>query len=119
MSDPASRPDSHERPNGRTLQVEVRTPHGDYPDGVREQVEERLSELTRFFQGTHSIRAILDREQDRHRIELLANAGGRTTIAVDATSDTFSKALTESLHRMQRALSKHKERLTDGRRRPS
>ncbi len=102
---------------GHELHVEVRTPHGDYPARVREEVSTKLVELTRFFQGTHSIRAILDHHQNRHRIELLASTGGRTTLAVDATSESFSKALHESFGRMQRALGKHKERLTKVRRR--
>ena len=102
---------------GRDLHVEVRTPHGHYPPQVREDVSSKLVELTRFFKGTHSIRAILDHHQNRHRIELLASTGGRTTLAVDATSTNFAKALHESVHRMQRALRKHKVRITKVRRR--
>ena len=98
------------------MNVEVSIPHSSYPTDVRDQVEDKLQGLARFFDRTQSIRAVLDQEPDSHRVELVANARRGVVLVVDSKAPTLAQALDESVDRMARALRKHKEKLASARR---
>ena len=95
----------------------VTIPHHEYPARVREHVEEKLQHLARFFDRIVSIRALLERQSEEHRVELVANVGHGVTLVVDARAGGLEAALDEALDRMGRVLRRHKTRLTDRQRR--
>ncbi len=95
----------------------VSIPHHEYPAGIREQVEEKLQHLARFFDRIVSIRALLERQAELHRVELVANVGQGVTLVVDARGASPDAALDDALDRMGRVLKRHKSRLTDRHRR--
>lgn len=99
------------------MKTEVSILHHDYPNAVRETVVEKLQHLDRFYDRTQSVRAVLEKQHDVHRVELLAQVRGQVLV-VDSRSETFSKALDGSVERMARTLSKHKDKIHDTRRRP-
>jgi ribosomal subunit interface protein len=83
---------------------------------VRAGVEARLEKLLAHFDRIVSLRALCERQSELHRVELVANVGRHATLVVDARADAFQTALDTALHKMERVLDRHRERLI-GRRR--
>lgn len=98
------------------MQVSVSAPHQDLSQGMRARLEERLNRLEQYFAGTSSVRAILERRNGEHAVELIASAGGKV-LAVDAHSETFNGAFGRALDRMERMLRRRKAKLRLERRR--
>jgi len=80
-------------------------------------VDERLQGLSRFFDRVVSVRANLERQNEDHRVELVANVGQGSVLVADVKGDTFSKVLDEAIDRMTRQLKRHADKLTVERRR--
>jgi ribosomal subunit interface protein len=95
----------------------VSIPHHEYPTSTRDQVEAKLQHLARFYDRIVSIRAMLERQADAHRVELITNVGHGVTLVVDARGDALEATLDEALARMSRVLKRHKTKLTDRARR--
>ena len=99
------------------MKTEVSILHHEYPPAARDFVVEKLQHLTRYFDRTHSVRAVLERQHDEHRVELVARVRRGQVLVVDARADSLSRAIDTSVERMGRALVKHKDKLTRQQRR--
>lgn len=99
------------------MKTEVAILHNEYPSQIREHVLAKLQHLVRFFEGTVSVRAILERQHEEHRVELVANVRRGVVLVVDARRDSITSALDDSVERMGRVLARHKAKLKGGRRR--
>ena len=99
------------------MKTEVAILHDEYPSVLRENLVGKLQNLIRFFEGTQSVRAVLDRQRDEHRVELIANVPRGGVLVVEAKADNITGALDDALDRMGRALTKYKTKLRDTRRR--
>lgn len=99
------------------MKTDVAILHHEYPAHVREDVAEKLQQLSKFFERTVSIRAMLERQREEHRVELVANVGRGVVLVVDARAQSIRAALDEAVSRMGRVLKRHKEKLTTARRR--
>jgi len=99
------------------MQTHVAILHHDYPSLVRDQVEEKLQHLLRFHERTVSIKALLERQREDHRVEIVANVGSGAVLVADARHTTFGTALEEALSRMTSLLKRHHEKQNLGRRR--
>ena len=95
----------------------VSAPHHAYPANVRDSVEARLQSLTKYFERIESLRALLDREGDLHRVELVTHVGHGATLVVEATAMTLDQALEDAIQRMKGVLTRHKQRLVQRNRR--
>ncbi|MEX1026365.1 MAG: HPF/RaiA family ribosome-associated protein [Planctomycetota bacterium] len=71
-------------------------------------VAQRLTELATVFDRTLSVRAILDRERDHHRVELVSSVGRGQVLVVNARGATVGAALGRAMARMRTVLVKHK-----------
>jgi ribosomal subunit interface protein len=91
--------------------------HHDYPSIVRDTVEQKLQHLVKFYDRIVSVRAMLERQNLDHRVEIVANVGNGAVLVVDARSDVFQAALDESLARMERLIKRHHDKHVHGRRR--
>jgi ribosomal subunit interface protein len=91
----------------------VSIPHHEYPARVRETVEEKLQNLLKFYERIVSMRAVLARESDTHRVELVANVGNGVTLVVESREGLLEAAIDEAIHRMGRVLTRHKTKLAD------
>lgn len=98
------------------MKTEVAILHHEYPAKTRELVVSKLQQLVRFFEGTLSVRAVLQRQHDAHCVELVANVRRGVVLVIDAQGDSITVALDEAVDRMGRALSRHKSKLTASRR---
>jgi ribosomal subunit interface protein len=93
------------------MKTEVVMPHNEYPIHVRDHVVAKLETLERFFEGTVSVRAVLERQHSEHRIELVANVRRGIVLVIDAHADSMSAALDNAVERMGRVLARHKDKL--------
>lgn len=91
----------------------VSVPHHEYPAEVRAAVELKLQHLVKFYDRIVSLRAVLERHNGAHRVELVANVGHGATLVVDAHGDLLDGALDSAMERMVRVLTRHKARLND------
>ncbi|MEM7307718.1 MAG: HPF/RaiA family ribosome-associated protein [Planctomycetota bacterium] len=100
------------------MKTEVAILHHEYPNVIREHVATKLQNLVRFYDGTVSVRAVLERQGDDHRAELIAAVRRGVTLVVDARAASIKQALDTAVDRMGRVLSRHKNKLKEeGRRR--
>jgi ribosomal subunit interface protein len=100
------------------MKTEVAILHHEYPSKIRDHVTEKIQQLVRFYDGTVSMRAVLERQNTDHRVELVANVRRGVTLVIDARSDSISAALDGAIDRMSRMLARHKTKLKlEGRRR--
>jgi len=99
------------------MKTEVSIIHHEYPSRIRDHVAAKLQDLSKFFERTVSIRALLERQRDEHRAELVANVGKGVVLVVAAKADNIHSALDEALARMAKVLKRHKAKLTSERRR--
>jgi ribosomal subunit interface protein len=99
------------------MQAQVSILHHDYPARAREQVEQKLQHLVKFYDRIVSMRALLERQHEEHRVEIVAHVARGAVLVVDARSTAFSSALEEAIQRMERLLKKQNDKRTSGRRR--
>jgi ribosomal subunit interface protein len=95
----------------------VSIPHHEYPVQVRARVEVKLQELLKYYERIVSLRAVLERQGDVHRVELVANIGHHATLVVEARAELLDSAVDDAIGRMARTLRRHKTRLDDKHRR--
>jgi len=98
------------------MKTEVILPRNGYPARVRNHVSSKLEGLARFFEGTVSVRAHLQKEHGKHRVELLANVRRGVVLVVESRDSRMSAALDDSIERMGRVLTRHKEKIKLARR---
>jgi ribosomal subunit interface protein len=99
------------------MQTKVSILHHDYPARVREQVDEKLQHLLKFYSRIVSMRALLERQHEEHRVEIVASVGQGAVLVVDARGASLGPALEEALARMERLLKRHNHKHNDLRRR--
>jgi len=99
------------------LKTEIAILHNEYSTRVRDLVAEKLQGLARYFDGTVSIRAVLERQRDEHRVDLVAHVRRGVVLVVDARADSIMGALEEAIAKQKRVLARYKERIKEGSRR--
>jgi len=95
----------------------VSIPHHEYPAAVRDLVERKLQQIAKYYERIESLRAVLTREADDHRVELVATVGHGVTLVVDCRENLLEAALAEAIERMRRVLRRHKTKLENRHRR--
>ena len=101
------------------MQTQVSILHHDYPAHVREQVEARLQHLVKFYERMVSVRALLERQNESHRVEIVASVGHGAVLVFDARNANFGTALEEAMSGMEGQLKRHNQKQTQERRRSS
>jgi len=99
------------------METQVAILHHDYPAGIREAIEERLKNLVKFHDRVVSMKALLERQREDHRVELVANVGRGTVLVADVKEGALSAALDEAIDRMTRHLKRHHDKVTRDRHR--
>ena len=93
------------------MNIEISIRHADYPAQVRDSMEERLRGLAKYYTDrVVSLRALLEREGEQHRIELLAHVANGPTLTCQARATHFGAALEEAVDRMSRLLVRAREK---------
>ena len=99
------------------MKTEVAILHHEYPTKIRDHVTQKLQHLVKFYDGTVSLRAVLQRQHDDHCVELVANVRRGVTLVVEASADSISAALDDAITRMGLVLTRHKDKLKEESRR--
>ncbi len=102
------------------MQTRVSIRHHDYPSRVRDEVVDKVQSLVKFHDRLTSINATLERLNEEHRVELVANVAHGPTLVADARGESFRGALDDAVQKMttsvKRAHDKHRtERRRAGR----
>ncbi len=100
------------------MKTEVAILHHEYPPKIRDHVATKLQNLVRFYEGTVSVRAVLERQHTEHRAELIASVRKGVVLVVDARADSITEALEQAVARMGRVLNRHKSKKRQLRRKP-
>lgn len=98
------------------MKTQVSILHNDYPRHLRDTIEEKLQGLSKFGSRLVSMKASIERQNEDHRVELVAHVGQGSVLVADVQGDTFKVVLDEALDRMTRQLKRHHEKLTVDRR---
>ena len=99
------------------MQTHVSILHHDYPATVRDMVDAKLQHLVKFYDRIVSVRALLERQAELHRVELVAAVGHGAVLVADARNEEFSTTLDEAVTRMERLLKRHHDKFIFQRRR--
>jgi ribosomal subunit interface protein len=98
------------------MQTLVSILHHDYPTVIRDTVDAKLQHLSKYHHHIVSLRAMLERQREDHRVELVANVGHGSVLVVDARRTDFGHALEEAYERMERLLKRDHDRRVHRRR---
>lgn len=99
------------------MQTHVSILHRDYPARVRGIVEQRLSDLGRYYDRIVTVSARLERSSRDHRVELVARVGHGNVLVASVHREGLRCALDDAVHTLQRRLSKHHDKVKLERRR--
>jgi putative sigma-54 modulation protein len=101
-----------------TLRIDYTDRHEQHPAAVKAYALEKAEKLARFFDGVQHIQIVLDREQNRHRSELILSASHNVRLIGHATADSVLAAIDSAVDKVERQVVKAKERLKDHHRKP-
>ena len=99
------------------MQTQVSILHQDYPAPVRDEIRTRLEHLIKFYDRIVTSRALVEKQRQDHRVEIVCNVGNGAVLVVDARGEVFSSALDRAFDRMTALLKRHNQKLIDLRRR--
>jgi len=99
------------------MKTQVSILHHDYPPGVQALVHDKVEALSRFCSDKVSMNAVVGRDADTHRVELIASVPNGPVLVADAKAGALRGALDEALSRMARKLKRTREKRTTERRR--
>jgi len=92
------------------VQISVTGRHVDVTPRIREYAEEKTSRLPRYYDRVHAVEVVLGREADQVVVELIVKAAGtQEFFAKEAGPDALS-CIDLLVDKMERQLTKHKER---------
>ena len=86
------------------MNTQVSILHRDYPTRVREMVEGKLSGLERFCGRVISVRALLERHREDHRVEIVASVGHGIVLVARATEGALNAAVDACVSKLRRQL---------------
>ena len=87
------------------MKTQVAILHNEYPTEVRDHVVDKLQHLIKFYDGTLSVRAVLERQHDEHRVELIANVG--RGVVPSRTRENPPASQAEPLHPARTTIDEH------------
>jgi putative sigma-54 modulation protein len=94
------------------MQLTITGHHIDVTDSLREYVDNKLTKLERHFDQMTDIHCVLTVEKLLHKAEATIQVAGGT-IHADAAEDDMYAAIDGLVDKLNRQVTKHKEKLTD------
>lgn len=86
--------------------------HVEITDAMRAFITDKLQRVERHFDQLIDAEVILHVEKIRHRAEAKLNASG-TTLFAESTEDDMYKAIDDLMHKLDKQVLRHKEKLKD------
>lgn len=100
------------------MKIEITSRSTEVTETARRLASEKCGKLERFFHGHTAVRAILDKQHDDFRVELIATTPGKHTIVIEEQHTDLLAAIDLATARMERHVRKTKERLYERGRQP-
>lgn len=97
------------------MQLMLTGQHLEITEPLRDYVNEKLGRVDRHFDNVTNLHVVLSVEKTRHKAEATLHAAGATLFA-DAEHDDMYAAIDALADKIERQVTKHKEKLTDHRR---
>ncbi len=94
------------------MQLNVTGHHMDITQPLHDYVKEKLERLERRFDNVTNVHVILSVEKERQKAEATVHLSGANIFA-DATSDDMYAAIDALIDKLDRQVTKHKEKMTD------
>ena len=109
-----------DRPLGKRetrVQVKISARHGHLSEAAQQMIEEKASNLLHFFDRLTMIEVTVDLGDDLHKVvEILAKSEHKHDFVARESASEIQAALDQSIHKIERQLTKHKEKIQDHRR---
>lgn len=101
---------------GNTLKISIAAKHGQLGESVQQTIHRKIEKLPRFFDRTTGADVVVDlADTDNPRVELKVFAEETDDFFAADSGSNIIKALDSVVHKVERQLRKHKEKLTDHR----
>ena len=98
------------------MRISISAKHGQLTDSVQETIRTKVEKLPRFFDRTTGAVVLVDlADSDNPRVELKVTAEETDDFFASDTAGNVIAALDSVVHKVERQLRKHKEKLTDHR----
>lgn len=99
------------------MQIKVTTRHGHLSDAAQELVREKAAKLTHFFDRVTMIDVTVDLGNDLQKsVEILVSAEHKHDFVASESHAELQVALDMAIHKVERQLTKYKEKIQDHRR---
>ena len=93
------------------MEVRVSGRHVKVTDQVRQYVEEKMTRLTKHFDGIHKVELTASHEGERLKVEMVVHAVRGINLAAEGLGSSLVQAIDQAADRMDRQVRKLKERL--------
>jgi putative sigma-54 modulation protein len=101
------------------VQVKISARHGHLSETAHQMIEEKASNLLHFFDRLTMIEVTVDLGDDLNKVvEILAKSEHKHDFIARESASEIPAALDQAIHKIERQLTKHKEKIQDHRRRP-
>ncbi len=98
------------------MKISISAKHGQLADDVQQSIQNKVERLPRFFDRTTGIDVIVDLERAEHpRVELKVSAEETDDFFAAGSATNILSALDSVVHKIERQLTKHKEKLINHR----
>jgi len=95
------------------VQINISARHGHVKPATQEKITEKVQKLTRFFERLTAIHVTADLEnRDNISVELRVSAEHTNDFVATDQAGELIAALDKSIHKMEKQLRRHKERIT-------
>ncbi len=98
------------------MRISISAKHGQLTESVQETIRKKVEKLPRFFDRTTGVVVLVDlADSDNPKVELKVTAEETADFFASDTASNVVAALDSVVHKLERQLRKHKEKLTDHR----
>jgi putative sigma-54 modulation protein len=84
--------------------------HVDVPASTREYVEAKVSRLPRYYDRVHAVEVVLAKEAEQTVVEMIVKAAGTQEFVAKEAGPNAQSCIDLLVDKMERQLTKHKER---------
>ncbi len=95
------------------MQLNISGHHVDITSALRSYVSEKLERLERHFDKVTNVHVVLSVEKVRHKAEATLHIGGGGQVHANAEQDDMYAAIDSLIDKLDRQVTKHKEKTTD------
>jgi len=94
------------------MQIQITGRHQDITPAIREYAEEKTAKLPRYFDRISQIEVIAEKRDHRiFEVEMIAHVDKHKHIVADSEGDDLYACIDETIEKMERQLTDHKEKL--------